>query len=64
MVSFSFILFDTKIGKRFILTFSGNIILSYVYKAILTIIKVCPAQAIKERKEDFDHTKCFEKLKE
>ena len=27
-------------------------------------IKVCPAQAIKERKEDFDHLKCFEKLKE
>jgi epoxyqueuosine reductase QueG len=27
-------------------------------------IKVCPAQAIKERKEDFDHIKCFEKLKE
>ena len=27
-------------------------------------IKVCPAQAIKERKQDFDHIKCFEKLKE
>ena len=27
-------------------------------------ISVCPAQAIKERKEDFDHIKCFEKLKE
>lgn len=27
-------------------------------------ISVCPAQAIKERKEDFDHLKCFEKLKE
>uniref|UniRef100_A0A7C6ECA0 Epoxyqueuosine reductase n=1 Tax=candidate division WOR-3 bacterium TaxID=2052148 RepID=A0A7C6ECA0_UNCW3 len=27
-------------------------------------IKVCPAQAIKEKKEDFDHIKCFEKLKE
>jgi len=27
-------------------------------------IKVCPAQAIKERKADFDHIKCFEKLKE
>jgi epoxyqueuosine reductase len=27
-------------------------------------IKVCPAEAIKERKQDFDHIKCFEKLKE
>lgn len=27
-------------------------------------IKVCPAEAIKERKEDFEHIKCFEKLKE
>lgn len=27
-------------------------------------VKVCPAQAIKEKKEDFDHIKCFEKLKE
>ena len=27
-------------------------------------IAVCPAQAIKEKKEDFDHIKCFEKLKE
>jgi epoxyqueuosine reductase len=27
-------------------------------------ISVCPAQAIKERKEDFDHITCFEKLKE
>jgi epoxyqueuosine reductase len=27
-------------------------------------IDVCPAGAIKEKKEDFDHIKCFEKLKE
>ena len=27
-------------------------------------IKVCPAQAIKEKEEDFDHIKCFEQLKE
>lgn len=27
-------------------------------------IKVCPAGAIKERPEQFDHIKCFEKLKE
>jgi epoxyqueuosine reductase QueG len=27
-------------------------------------IAACLAQAIKERKEDFDHLKCFEKLKE
>jgi len=27
-------------------------------------INVCPAGAIKEKKEDFDHIKCFEKLKE
>jgi epoxyqueuosine reductase QueG len=27
-------------------------------------IAVCPAQAIKEKQEDFDHIKCFEKLKE
>ncbi|MEO0091661.1 MAG: hypothetical protein ABIK61_02995 [candidate division WOR-3 bacterium] len=27
-------------------------------------LEVCPAQAIKERPEDFDHIKCFEKLKE
>ncbi|MEO0074780.1 MAG: hypothetical protein ABIK31_01535 [candidate division WOR-3 bacterium] len=27
-------------------------------------INVCPAQAIKERPEDFDHLRCFEKLKE
>ena len=27
-------------------------------------LKPCPAQAIRERKEDFDHRACFEKLKE
>jgi len=27
-------------------------------------IEVCPAGAIKEKKEDFDHIKCYEKLKE
>lgn len=27
-------------------------------------VSVCPAGAIKEKKEDFDHIKCFEKLKE
>jgi len=27
-------------------------------------VKVCPAQAIKESAADFDHIKCFEKLKE
>ncbi|MBU1913350.1 MAG: hypothetical protein KKB22_07450 [Candidatus Omnitrophica bacterium] len=27
-------------------------------------ISVCPAGAIKDKKEDFDHIKCFEKLKE
>ena len=27
-------------------------------------VTVCPAGAIKEKKEDFDHIKCFEKLKE
>jgi epoxyqueuosine reductase QueG len=27
-------------------------------------IKVCPAGAIKEKKEEFDHIACFEKLKE
>jgi len=27
-------------------------------------ISVCPAGAIKENKQDFDHIKCFEKLKE
>jgi epoxyqueuosine reductase QueG len=27
-------------------------------------ISVCPASAIKEKKEDFDHVKCYEKLKE
>ncbi|MEO0087241.1 MAG: 4Fe-4S double cluster binding domain-containing protein, partial [candidate division WOR-3 bacterium] len=27
-------------------------------------INICPAGAIKEKKEDFDHLKCFEKLKE
>ena len=27
-------------------------------------INVCPASAIKEKKEDFDHMKCFEKLKD
>jgi len=27
-------------------------------------IAVCPAQAIKEKRDDFDHIKCFEKLKE
>jgi epoxyqueuosine reductase len=27
-------------------------------------IEPCPAQAIKEKKEDFDHWACFEKLKE
>ena len=27
-------------------------------------IKVCPVGAIKETKEDFDHNKCYEKLKE
>jgi epoxyqueuosine reductase QueG len=29
-----------------------------------TCINICPIGAIKERKEDFDHIKCFEKLKE
>ncbi|MCU0651444.1 MAG: hypothetical protein MUC39_00670 [Candidatus Omnitrophica bacterium] len=27
-------------------------------------VKICPAGAIKDRPEDFDHIKCFEKLKE
>ncbi len=27
-------------------------------------LKTCPAQAIKEKREDFDHMACFEKLKE
>jgi epoxyqueuosine reductase QueG len=27
-------------------------------------VKICPSQAIKENPEDFDHTRCFEKLKE
>jgi len=27
-------------------------------------LSVCPAQAIKEKREDFDHHACFEKLKE
>jgi len=27
-------------------------------------LKTCPAQAIKEKKEDFDHWTCFDKLKE
>lgn len=27
-------------------------------------LMVCPAQAIKEKAEDFDHIKCFDKLKE
>ncbi len=27
-------------------------------------VKICPAQAIKENPGDFDHIKCFEKLKE
>ncbi len=27
-------------------------------------LKPCPAQAIKEKKEEFDHMACFEKLKE
>ncbi|MCX5687800.1 MAG: 4Fe-4S binding protein [Candidatus Omnitrophica bacterium] len=30
----------------------------------MACISVCPAGAIKEKKEDFDHIKCFEKLKE
>ena len=30
----------------------------------LLCIKVCPAGAIKENKTDFDHLRCFEKLKE
>lgn len=30
----------------------------------MACISVCPAAAIKEKKEDFDHIKCFEKLKE
>ena len=27
-------------------------------------VEVCPVEAIKDKKEDFDHMKCFEKLKE
>jgi epoxyqueuosine reductase QueG len=27
-------------------------------------LSVCPAEAIRERREDFDHWKCFEKLRE
>ncbi len=30
----------------------------------LKCLKPCPAQAIVERKEEFDHKKCYEKLKE
>lgn len=30
----------------------------------LACLKTCPAQAIKENKEDFDHWACFDKLKE
>ena len=30
----------------------------------MACISICPAGAIKEKKEDFDHIKCFEKLKE
>jgi epoxyqueuosine reductase len=30
----------------------------------LKCLEPCPAQAIKEKKEDFDHWACFEKLKE
>jgi epoxyqueuosine reductase QueG len=32
--------------------------------ACLACLETCPAQAIKENKEDFDHWACFEKLKE
>lgn len=30
----------------------------------MACLKTCPAQAIKENKEDFDHWACFDKLKE
>ncbi|HDZ77420.1 MAG TPA: epoxyqueuosine reductase [Candidatus Omnitrophica bacterium] len=30
----------------------------------MNCVKVCPAGAIKERPEDFDHIKCFEKVRE
>ncbi len=32
--------------------------------ACLACLETCPAQAIKENKEDFDHWGCFDKLKE
>jgi len=32
--------------------------------ACLACLETCPAQAIKENKEDFDHWECFDKLKE
>lgn len=32
--------------------------------ACLACLETCPAQAIKENKEDFDHWACFDKLKE
>ena len=65
------LLVNPKIGSRFrLVTILTNMPLEPDKKLkencgeCRTCINVCPAGAIKEKKEDFDHIKCFEKLKE
>lgn len=65
------LLVNPKLGARFRLV---TILTNMPLKADLPLAKdcgpcrkcleVCPAQAIKEQREDFDHWACFEKLKE
>jgi epoxyqueuosine reductase QueG len=65
------LLVNPEIGSRFrLVTILTNMPLDPDVKlakdcgACRACVNVCPAGAIKEKKEDFDHIKCFEKLKE
>ena len=65
------LLVNPEIGARFrLVTILTNVPLEPDKKLksscekCMACISICPAGAIKEKKEDFDHIKCFEKLKE
>ena len=65
------LLVNPEIGARFrLVTILTNMLLEPDKKLkedcgkCRACISICPAGAIKEKREDFDHIKCFEKLKE